>query len=169
MRKTLEAKLKHLEFIQLTITRMAANSFILKGWSVTLISALAVLSQKDSNSKFWVIALFPALTFWGLDAYFLRQERLFRHMYNSVRKKREYEIDFDLNPRSFENKRDTWLNCVFSKTLLFFYIAILVSVGLIAFFVFIGNRPKAEKPPITIPSPVTKPVLTTIQAPGKKG
>ena len=148
---------------------MAANSFILKGWSVTLISALAVLSQKDSNSKFWVIALFPAITFWGLDAYFLRQERLFRHMYNSVRKKREYEIDFDLNPKSFENKQDTWLNCVFSKALFFFYLAILVSVGLIAFFVSIRNRPTAQKPPITNPAPVTKPTPTTTPASAKKG
>ena len=161
MPKTLEAKIKHLEFIQLTITRMAANSFILKGWSVTLISALAVLAQKDTNSKFWVIALFPALTFWGLDAYFLRQERLFRHMYNSVRKKREYEIDFDLNPTLFKNEQDTWLKCVFSKTLGFFYIAVLVSVGLIALLVSSGNKPTSQKPHITAAAPAS----ATTQAP----
>lgn len=172
MPKTLEAKIKHLEFIQLTITRMAANSFILKGWSVTLISALAVLSQKDSNSKFWMIALLPALTFWGLDGYFLRQERLFRHLYDAVRKKREYEIDFDLNPRLFETKNDTWLNCVFSKTLGFFYAAILVSVVLIAFFASSGNKAAVPKPAVPPPAAHTPPAVTqpaaTTQVPPEK-
>ena len=155
MPRTLEAKLKHLEFIQLTITRMAANSFILKGWSVTLISALAVLAQKDTNPKFWMIALLPALTFWGLDGYFLRRERLFRHLYNAVRKKREYEIDFDLNPTMFENNTDTWLRCVFSKTLGFFYAAVLVSVVLIALFAYGGNKTVAPKPAVPVPAPTT--------------
>jgi hypothetical protein len=30
------------------------------------------------------LALFPALAFWGLDAYYLRQERLFREVYRAV-------------------------------------------------------------------------------------
>ena len=33
-------KIKHLEFIQSTITRMNQNSFQIKGWMITLVSAL---------------------------------------------------------------------------------------------------------------------------------
>jgi hypothetical protein len=36
-------KEKHLELIQAVISRMAGNSFLLKGWSVTLAAALLAL------------------------------------------------------------------------------------------------------------------------------
>jgi hypothetical protein len=36
-------KIKHLEFIQGVITRMNANSFQIKGWSVTITAALLAL------------------------------------------------------------------------------------------------------------------------------
>ena len=38
-------KLKHLEFIQGIITRMANNSFMLKGWAVTLVAGIFALSS----------------------------------------------------------------------------------------------------------------------------
>ena len=44
-----ENKIKHLEFIQLTIIRMNVNSFLVKGWLITLVAAVFVLSQKDTN------------------------------------------------------------------------------------------------------------------------
>lgn len=76
---------KHLEFVQAIIARMANNSFLLKGWTVTLSAALFALAAKDSNPMFAVLAFFPALSFWGLDAYYLRQERLFRELYEDLR------------------------------------------------------------------------------------
>jgi hypothetical protein len=77
-------KAAYLAMIQLIITRMGANSFILKGWNVTLVSALFALSVKDSNTRFVMIAFLPALVFWILDAYYLRQERLFRKLYDEA-------------------------------------------------------------------------------------
>lgn len=67
----------HLEMIQGVIARIAGNSFLLKGWSVTIAAALFALAARDSNSQFACIALLPSIVFWGLDAYYLRQERLF--------------------------------------------------------------------------------------------
>lgn len=81
-----EHRIKHLEFIQSVITRMAHNSFLLKGWSVTLVAAIFALAAKDANEAFALLAFFPGLAFWGLDAYYLRQERLFRKLYDAVRK-----------------------------------------------------------------------------------
>ena len=72
----MESKLKHLDLIQGVINRMANNSFLLKGWSVTLISALFALAAKDSNSLFIYLAYFPCVAFWSLDGYFLWQERM---------------------------------------------------------------------------------------------
>ena len=73
---SMESKLKHLDLIQGVINRMANNSFLLKGWSVTLISALFALAAKDSNSLFIYLAYFPCVAFWSLDGYFLWQERM---------------------------------------------------------------------------------------------
>lgn len=47
-----EKKLKHLEFIQDMISRMAKNSFALKGWAVTLVAALFALAAKETKRKF---------------------------------------------------------------------------------------------------------------------
>lgn len=47
-----ESRMKHLEFIQGVVNRLAQNSFSLKGWSITLVSALFLLSAKESDSKY---------------------------------------------------------------------------------------------------------------------
>jgi len=48
----MEIKLKHLEMIQGIINRMAGNFFLLKGWCITLISALFALAANNSNPFF---------------------------------------------------------------------------------------------------------------------
>ncbi len=93
----MEKKLKHLELIQNIINRMASNSFLIKGWCVTLVSAVFVLAAKDANTTFIAVAFFPVLIFWILNAYFLRQERLFRKLYDKVRVTDEDAIDFSMN------------------------------------------------------------------------
>jgi hypothetical protein len=65
-----ENKLKHLELIQNVINQMAANSFLLKGWTVALVSSIFVLSQKDSNGAYVIVAVLPIIGFWILDSYF---------------------------------------------------------------------------------------------------
>ena len=92
---TNENKIKHLEFIQNVITRLNSNSFMIKGWCVTLIAALFALAAKDSEVKFAVIAYFIIPIFWILDGFFLTTEKAFRKMYNQVRVKEESEIDFE--------------------------------------------------------------------------
>lgn len=57
--ENLELKIRHLEMIQDIINRMAQNSFALKGWAVTLISGILILSAKDSNLLFFLLAYIP--------------------------------------------------------------------------------------------------------------
>ena len=47
---TNDKKLKHLEFVQNVITRMNTNSFLIKGWSVTLVAAIFALSAETPMS-----------------------------------------------------------------------------------------------------------------------
>jgi hypothetical protein len=117
----MESKLKHLELIQGVINRMAGNSFLLKGWSVTLISALFALAAKDSNQFFIYLAYFPCLGFWGLDGYFLWQERMYRKLYKKVAETPPESIDFDMNAKKYIYDVDSWFSVCFSVTLRMFH------------------------------------------------
>lgn len=54
----LQAKIAHLGFIQAIITRMGLNSFLLKGWSVTLVAAIFALAAKQTDRRFVLLAFF---------------------------------------------------------------------------------------------------------------
>jgi hypothetical protein len=124
----MEKKLKHLEMVQGVINRMASNSFLLKGWSVILISALFALAAKDSNIYFVYLAYFPAIAFCSLDGFFLRQERLYRKLYDKVRIQKEEEIDFSMNTTEFQQVVQSWFRTCFSPTLRIFHGAIIGTV-----------------------------------------
>src|SRR5947209_12018505 len=115
-------KIEHLKMIQGVINRMAGNSFLIKGWCVTLVAAILALSAKDANKRFIVVAYYPVLMFWILDGYFIYQERLFRKLYDSVAKLDEASIDFCMDTKSFEGGTATWVAAFFSKTLLLYYL-----------------------------------------------
>lgn len=117
----LDRKLKHLEFIQGTINRLSTNSFLLKGWSVVLVASLFALSAADSALAFVYLAYIPAIVFWGLDGYFLWQERLYRHLYDVVRSKVPDDIDFSMATMTEAQAFVSWLQAVFSKTLVAFH------------------------------------------------
>ena len=126
----MENKIKHLEFIQSIINRMASNSFIMKGWAITLVAALFALSSKDANKNYIIIAFLPVIIFWILDGYFLSRERAFRLLYDKVRNLDEKEIDFSLDISQFKERKNNWFWSIFSHTVLFFY-ASLIGVMLI--------------------------------------
>lgn len=116
----MEAKLKHLEFIQDTINRMARNSFLLKGWAVTIVGGLLALSFKEMDSLYILISLMVLTFFWLLDGYYLYQEKLFIKLYNYVRLQPEEKIDFSLDTDPFK-KEVKWLERSFSGTMRLFY------------------------------------------------
>ncbi len=128
----MENRQKHLEFIQSAVGRMASNLFLLKGWAITLIAALFALSAKDSKDAYFLIAYIPAIVFWGLDGYFLSQERRFRSLYDRVRKLEESQIDFSMDTSPFKNDdRNTWLGAMFSPTLSIYYGALIVTMVIV--------------------------------------
>lgn len=131
----MERKLKHLEFIQASISRVAGNTFLLKGWSITLIAAFFVLSAKDSDKVYAFLAYYPVLIFWILDGYFLSVERRFRALYDRVRTMSTEDIDFSMDTREFVDVYcNTWVGAMFSRTLMIYYgaLAILMLLVLVA-------------------------------------
>ena len=122
-------KLKHLEFVQNIITRMNSNSFLIKGWAITLVSALFALAAKDSNTLYVLLTYIPTPIFWVLDGFYISQERQYRDLYAKIAKTKEADIDFSLDASDFNEGRNTWVSGILSKTLIPFYgIVILVTV-----------------------------------------
>ena len=126
-------KQKHLEMIQGIVNRLSTNSFLLKGWSVVLVSALFALAAKDTKVAFVYLAYFPALAFWVLDGFFLWQERLYRQLYDKVRSQTEDVVDFSMDASSISESTKPWLEVCFSKTLLIFHGTIIVTIILVMF------------------------------------
>ena len=124
----MENKVAHLEMIQRVITRMAGNSFLIKGWSVTLVVALFALAAANTNELFVYLAYFPAFMFWALDAYFLRQERLFRKLYDHVRGAENERVDFSMNTKPFDEKVDGTRGVAWSYTLRLFHGTITATI-----------------------------------------
>ena len=124
----MEAKLKHLEIIQSTIARMAANTFMLKGWCVTLIAALCAIAIQDDRSRVYLLAYIPIFCFSALDAYYLWLERRFRDLYDSVRHVDSTAIDFGMQTTQFAKKRGGYFGAFFSLTVLLFYGTLVCAV-----------------------------------------
>jgi len=105
-----EYMLKEIDIIQEIIKRMAYNSFLIKGWTVTLIIGILLLKGPEKYQVF--LALIPLIAFWYLDAYFLRQERLFRKLYEWVISHRlntdEYLFDMRAEERFGKEVDSIW-------------------------------------------------------------
>ena len=127
-------KIKHLEMVQDVIKRMASNSFILKGWAVTLVAGIMALAEKDTDKMYFLVAYIPIIIFWLLDSYYLLQERLYRKLYKKVCSTAEKDIDFSLSAtkKDFGGGRNSFFACFVSITELFFYFPLaLVCAGVI--------------------------------------
>jgi hypothetical protein len=131
-------RIKHLEMIQAVVSRLGTDSFLVKGWAVTLSAALFGFAINGKDWQLAALATVPTVLLWGLDAYFLRAERLFRELYDAVRNGTSGIEPFflgatgsDFAARVGERKRLAWHQVLWSPTLLVFYLALLVvAIGL---------------------------------------
>ena len=77
------ARVEHLKLIQAVIARMAQNSFAIKAASSTIVAALIAVTV-GAKIPFVAIGGLSLVMLWFLDGYYLRQERLFRQLYDCV-------------------------------------------------------------------------------------
>lgn len=125
-----EYKVKNLEMIQGIISRMANNSFMLKGWSVTLDIGIFSLNYKTIEKGFFVLLYIVIIIFWGLDSYYLKLERQYRCVYKMCLND---EIDrFDLNiKRENVEKKVRFYQCLFSPTELIYYFSLALTLTIV--------------------------------------
>jgi hypothetical protein len=125
------SRVEHLKMIQGVISRLGQNSFVLKGWSVTLTAGLlaAAINDKGVYAK---LALFPTIVFWGLDAYYLQQERLFRALHNAVANEEGASTPrYSLDVTPHRGSVDSWLCACVAPTVLVLHATVALVVGMV--------------------------------------
>jgi hypothetical protein len=129
-------RVRHLEMIQGVISRLGTDSFLVKGWAVTLSGAFLGFAIQGEDSGLAFAGLLPALVMWGLDAYFLGVERLFRALHNAVRTGEPPVEPFFMaatHPAFAKTAPNaTWRAALLSPTLCLFYGTLVVSTVVVA-------------------------------------
>lgn len=87
-----DQQIAHLGMVQGVINRMASNSFALKALAVTIAAAIIAITgtQQDAPASVSYVGLFPVVVFWLMDAKYLRLERLYRKLYDHIRKGEDF-------------------------------------------------------------------------------
>ena len=118
-----ELRARHLEMLQQIIARMSQNSFTIRGWSITLVTAaFALLATQNLDRRVVLFALIPAWIFWGLDASYFRTERLFRALYAAAARRLndpDAQPDvrpFDTDTSPFRATTATWARLLLSPS-----------------------------------------------------
>ncbi len=121
-------KIEHLKLIQGVIQRLGQNSFAIKGWCVTIVSALIALGAKDASPRVIAVGFLPTFLFWCLDGFYLWRERRFRELYSRIAR------GDDLPPFTMHTNDEVHVKLqrsLFSLSLLAFYLCLL-GVALVA-------------------------------------
>ena len=108
--------------VQNVIMRMASNSFALKVLTGTLTAGVLAFTGAvtDPSPKILLAALVPIVTLWGLDAQYLRLERLFRRLYDAIRRS-EVEEPFSMNIAPYTHAEQHVIRIAFSWSVVAFY------------------------------------------------
>lgn len=123
--------IKHLEFLQSTISRLTTNSFLLKGWTLTIAAAILGFAVNTSSRGMSLVVLVTTIPFWVLDTYVLRQERLFRRLYDAVRQKDPKIPRFSMSTAPF-SADEKFRRILFRPILSLFYCTLLAAAVAVA-------------------------------------
>ncbi|MGH8522691.1 MAG: hypothetical protein ACREXY_00230 [Gammaproteobacteria bacterium] len=113
-----EDQRKHLEFIQAVVARLASSSAAAKGWGLTVATATFGFSATKAVPVVAGLGLVVVIFFGVLDSYYLREERLFRYLYDDARRGRVEVYSMNKNDYSGKCKR---LSVLLSWSILGFY------------------------------------------------
>lgn len=153
-------RLKHLELIQAIVGRLAGNSFLVKGWAITVSGAFFGFALNLHSTRLAIVGAVPILAFWALDMYFLRSERLFRALYDEVRLK-DARIEaffmgavgskFVRRVRNGETACDnrkaaSWARAAASLTVLPIYLGLMAVTAVIAGITHSDDTPAGSQP-----------------------
>lgn len=93
-----EDRRQHLGFIQAVVTRMAGASAGAKAWLLPVVTAAYGYAIAQSDRGIALLGMASVLVFGILDANYLRQERAYRSLYDTVAQDRRQVPKFTLDP-----------------------------------------------------------------------
>ncbi|MFF4387541.1 MULTISPECIES: hypothetical protein [unclassified Streptomyces] len=129
-----EQDLKHLELLQSVISRLSNNSFLVKGWCITLNSVLIAVAHGRPNWRTVPVVVAVAIGFWLLDGYYLRQERLFRSLYEKIAAGgQDPPPRFTMDAHRY-GAETPWLPVLLSRPMLFCYGVLATAASLLISF-----------------------------------
>jgi hypothetical protein len=144
--------LKRLDHLQAMIQRLAGNSFLIKGWAITLVTAILGFALKDparTASLAW-FGIVPTLVFWGLDGYYLAVERAVRIQYNASSLALKIANYLDANVGNLPDPDIKiaaigicrWLQAAFTRATFILYLALLAVVVAVGsgIFTFVATK-----------------------------
>lgn len=108
----MEAKIRHLEMIQDSVTREANNSLRVEGFTMLMLIGTVALLLWDSARTdtipfvFGIVLILIVAFLFLLDFYFIRQSGLFKILYNQARTLPEDEIDFSMEIEKYSEELD---------------------------------------------------------------
>jgi len=123
-------RVKHLEFVQAVIARHASNAFLIKGWAVTIAAALYGFALDKERPALAAVGVVVVAVFYLLDGYYLRQERLFRCLWDALTSGPESERPAVFSMRTDDyrhNDYPSWLKVLRARPLCAVYAALAVA------------------------------------------
>jgi len=169
-------KEKHLDHIQAVITRHNTNSFTIKGWTITICTAVFTIAGTWKEPILALVALVPITVLWVLDSLYLANERCFVSLYRAaisdyslkvkndellkehqvksedgkIYSETEVEIksaEYSMNFMPFRKiERNNWQDVIISKTIIWFYLMLTGFSFALFFGLLIFNKSVSDKP-----------------------
>lgn len=125
-----EDQRKHLDFIQAVIARLASSSATVKGWALTVAAFVFGFAATQAVPVVAGLGLVVVTVFGLLDSYYLREERLFRYLYDDARQGNIEVYSMNKNAYSSKCRR---LSVIPSWSVLGFYgPLLLLGIGMLA-------------------------------------
>src|SRR5262249_6533939 len=95
---------------------------------------LGAFAARDTDLRFALTLWLPALCFWGLDAYYLRQEKLYRKLYSKVVAGDTEVPPFTMNARLCESDVEGTVKVALSPTVLWLHLPIIIFVTAVTIY-----------------------------------
>ena len=119
-------RVAYLNIVQGIISRLANSSSVIKGASVTVLSALLAFAGGE-HVKFhaWMFIL-PGLVFMCYHTYFLQQERAFVKLYNiAAAQPITTQISLVIDAAKINSAKETYWSVLFRKTIWGFHLPMI--------------------------------------------
>jgi hypothetical protein len=121
--------IKHLEMIQAVVARLAGNSFLIKGWALTVSATLYGFAVDRAAWGLAAMGVLVSGIFWYLDSFYLRGERMHRRLYDDARLADGAIPPFSLDTRRYHGQVSR-LGTFLSVTLVTFYV-MPIAIGVV--------------------------------------